>query len=518
MFAMVRSVHTFSLIKVCGVVSASSSSSTTSKTLIWFFRFTEVSNTTLENFQTRNCSFSSSSESSTKVESFDFLHQFSPSKKNNLLSSRLSVINPYERRQIVVCLSKLIKRGQGFLLKGFSLGFCPFVLVRIMKFFNDHRSALAFFKFAFEDDDSESSIRSCCIVAHLFAAQKLRYLSQDVLSCVVARIGSHRSRDLVDLMWSNHHMYESDFSVLDSLMRAFLNVNMVSNALEVLNRIREEKLRPSLSAVNILLKLLLQRGDFSIVWKLFRDMVGKGPHPSNYVFNVMGSMKSASNVFMDMHRTGLTPDIVTYNTLISGYCKAFDLSNAEDFATKMCASGWHPDITTYNIRMHGFCSSRKIKEAVKMLNELISLGVVPNTVTYNTMMNGVCSDILDRAMILTAKLLKMAFVPNVVTVNLLLSHFCRKGLPERALTWGHKLSQVSFPFDDITYKILERARCDILEDAEIAKETPGESIFLDFLMYITYDYIGRNNSYQDKDKLYFIRNMSSQFFGPCQVK
>lgn len=213
-------------------------------------------------------------------------------------------------------------------------------------------------------------------------------------------------------------------------------------------------------------------------------------------------MKAANNTFMDMHRFGQNPDIVTYNTLISGYIKAFGLVNAEDFLAKMWDSGWQPDIITYNTWIHVFCSSRKIVQAVRMLDELIASGFIPNTVTYNTMVNGVCCDMLERAMILTAKLLKMAFVPNVVTVNTLLSHFRRHGLPQMALMWGHKLYLVSFPFDHVTCTILQSAKWDSLQDAEIVKESPGEAIVVDFLMHITFDYIAKDMSYRDKNQRY----------------
>ncbi|KAH7843527.1 hypothetical protein Vadar_017714 [Vaccinium darrowii] len=750
--------------------------------------------------------------------------------------------------------------------------------------FGNRQIAFAFFKFySFGDGYSEETVQVCCVAAHLLAAERLRCSAQDLLSWVVGRIGFDRSWEVVEYMCSEHYKYETDFSVLDSLMRAFLNAEMAPLALEMVDRMREVGVKPSLSAVNILFKLLLRIGDYGSVWKLFRDMVDKGPFLSNYTFNAMilgfvrkgyleigeylsyvmeefqfkpdactynilinaycirgrtsdglallrfmiergcnpsnitfntlinalckegnvvearklfdgiqemglspntimyntlisgyvkardikqanmlfeemrnsgvapdgvtfnilvvghykygreedgnrllrelsmsgllpdsslsdisvaglcwagrldeamgileemlekgmnvsviafnsviaaysnagleerafeayklmvnyglspssstcssllmalsikgrlleakelmsamidkcfpvnkvaftilldgyfktgdipaaqglweemerrgmspdavafsaiidglskaglveeaygaflkmsrkgfvpnnyaynsliggfvncgrlsealklekemrqrgllpdvftmniiingfckqGRMKSAIDTFMDMHRMGLTPDIVTYNTLISGYCKAFDMVNLDNFVNKLHASGWDPDITTYNIRIHGFCSSRRMNRAVMMLDELVSSGVVPNTVTYNTMMTGVCNDILDRAMILTAKLLKMAFVPNIVTTNLLLSHLYKQGLPERTLMWGQKLSEICVDFDDITFKILDKAYHAIQEDAEYSRGTSGKSLFLDFLMYITYDYLCR---------------------------
>ncbi|KAM1027598.1 hypothetical protein ACFX2G_041224 [Malus domestica] len=132
-----------------------------------------------------------------------------------------------------------------------------------------------------------------------------------------------------------------------------------------------------------------------------------------------------------------------------------------------------------------------------ILDELVSRGVVPDSVTYNTMMNGACVDILDRAMILMAKLLKLAFLPNTVTINVLLSQFCKQGKPEKALMWGQKLSEFSTCFDKITYKLLDRAYHNLQEDSEISSGTAENSLFLDFLMYITYDYLCRNKPCRD---------------------
>jgi pentatricopeptide repeat protein len=189
----------------------------------------------------------------------------------------------------------------------------------------------------------------------------------------------------------------------------------------------------------------------------------------------------------------LIPDIVTYNTLIDGYCKAFDTVSTDEVVNKMYATGWDPDITTYNIRLHGLCTGRKMSRAVMMLEELISAGVVPDTVTYNTVMNGVCTDVLERAMIVTAKLLKMAFVPNVVTANLLLSHFCKQGMPEKTIMWGQKLNEISFGFDEISIKLMDRAYRNIQDNVDVPKPPPEKSLFLDFLMYVTYDYLSRNS-------------------------
>lgn len=111
------------------------------------------------------------------------------------------------------------------------------------------------------------------------------------------------------------------------------------------------------------------------------------------------------------------------------------------------------------------------------------------------MMNAICRDILDRALIVTAKLIKMAFIPNVVTVNILLSQFFKQGMPERTLWWGQKLSEISFGFDEVSHRIIERAYENIQNSAELFSGASEKRLFLDSLMYITYDYMYRNRQY-----------------------
>ncbi|XP_050237073.1 pentatricopeptide repeat-containing protein At1g63400-like isoform X1 [Mercurialis annua] len=829
------------------------------------------------------------SHSSNSHTTFDYFYQFSPfypSTPNP--NHHLSSLNSNERRLLVVGLGTLIKLGQTYLLKGFSHNFCPSFLVNIMRLLDNRQTAFAFFKFVFHIH-SDASVHSYCSAAHLLAAEDLQLLAQDVISWVIQRLGASWSTQLVEIMWANHHRYESDFSVLNTLMRGFMNAGMPQEALEIVVRMRDVGVRPSSSAISILFRLLLRVGDYGSVWKLLRGMIREGPLPCNHNFNIMilcfcqkgylqvgesllfvmqkfrcqpdvyaynilinayrtrgrtsdalgllhlmikngckpssitfstiitafcnegnvmearklfdgiqevglspnvsmyntlmngyfkarnacqanmlyeemrnkgispdgatfnilvagnqkygreedskrlfrhlsglnpdcslydisvaglcwagkldeamecledllekgiplsviafnsvisaysmagfeenahkaykvmamfdvlpssstcsslllglskkgrlqearnllykmlekdfpinkvaytvlldgyfkvgdtagahslwhemeargmypdavafsafidglskaglveegyevflemlrkgfvpnnfiynsliqgfcncgkldealklenkmrqngllpdtftmniiingfckeGRMRSAHDTFVDMRRIGLTPDVITYNTLIGGYCKVSDMVSADDFVNRMCATGWDPDITTYNIRIHGSCISRKMSQAVMMLDELMAVGIVPDTVTYNILMNAVCTDILDRAMILTAKLLKMAFVPNVVTTNVLLSHFCKQGMPEKTLIWSQKLSDISFNFDEISNKIMDKAYLKIHNNAKQLSAASEKCLFMDFLMYNIYDYFRRTLDNKRKD-------------------
>lgn len=254
----------------------------------------------------------------------DYLNQFVPFSIPN--SNSLTHINSYERRKIVVGLSKMVKNEKGYILKAFSQKFCPYFLVKVMKLLETRETAFAFFKLVV-CDDSESTIRSCCIAAHIFAAEDLRLLAQDVVTWVISRIGAGRSKHMVEFMCDDFHLFGSDFRVLDALLHGYLRVEMSAEVMEILYRMREVGIMPSESAITILFKSLLRVGDYGSVWKLFRDMIHLGPRPSNYTFNALilgfcrnGCIRIGESLLHVMHKYMCVADFFAYNILINAYC------------------------------------------------------------------------------------------------------------------------------------------------------------------------------------------------------
>lgn len=211
-----------------------------------------------------------STHSSSISQTFDVLSQFAPLK--NLSKTSNTVINSNERRKIMLGLGRMIKREECEFLNLFSMNFCPYLLVKILRLLGDRETAFSFFKFSF-CDDSEESVLSCCLACHVLAREGSRYLAQDMITWIILKIGGSRCGELVEWMWTGHWEYESDFSVLDSLMRGFLNVGMAEQAVEIVGKMREVGLVPSLSAISSLFRLLFRVGGYCSVWKLFRDMI-----------------------------------------------------------------------------------------------------------------------------------------------------------------------------------------------------------------------------------------------------
>ncbi|CAI9770379.1 unnamed protein product [Fraxinus pennsylvanica] len=380
-------------------------------------------------------SLSSSSNSLSFDSKFDFLEQFTPFK--NFFNASSTLINSNERRKIAFGIAKMIKQEKGYLLQKLAYNFCPYILVEIMKMLEERQVAFAFFKFVFKDN-LESVIWKSCIAAHLLAAEDLRFLAQDVLTWVIRRTGEDRSNEVVEFMWREHSKYESDFSVLNSLMRSFTNAEMGSQALDVLGRLRKTGSRPSLSAIISLLKLLLRVGDYGSVWKLFRDMVKRGPCPSVFIYNVMilgfcrrGCVSIGESLLHVMKKFRCEPDVYTYNILINAYCVRGWTSDALNWVRMMVESGCKPSTVTFGTVISAFCKDGNIVEARNIFDGMQEMGVLPNTVSYNTLMNGyVKAREVNQANMLYEEMRSKGVAPDSITFNILVAGHYKYGTEE----------------------------------------------------------------------------------------
>ncbi|KAL0425450.1 UNVERIFIED_CONTAM: hypothetical protein Sradi_1079800 [Sesamum radiatum] len=324
------------------------------------------------------------SSSSFRVASkFDFLGQFSPFSSSYNDDSFYTVVNSNERRKLAVGISKIIKQGKGYVLRRFSSNFCAFGLVKIMKLLLNEEAAIAFFKYVFRDH-SDGVVRQCCVAVHLLLAEQFRLLAQDVLGWVIQEIGEERSYRIV---WQEYFKDALDFFILDALMRSFTNVEMASCSLEVLGRMREVGHRPSVSAICLLLKLLLRFGHCGRVWKLYRDMVCKGPIPSIYIYNMMilgfcrrGRIRIGESLLYVMQKFGCEPDVHTYNILINAYCVRGWTLDALNWVHLMVESGCNPSPATFSTIINAFCKEGNIAEARKIFDGMQEIGVFPNCI------------------------------------------------------------------------------------------------------------------------------------------
>ena len=86
---------------------------------------------------------------------------------------------------------------------------------------------------------------------------------------------------------------------------------------------------------------------------------------------------------------GLKPDIVTYNTVISGFCYMKRLNRAIEFYENlMTEKHLQPYAITSTILIDAFCKEGRMVEAMLLFNKILDMGSLPNVVTYSCLVDG----------------------------------------------------------------------------------------------------------------------------------
>jgi leucine-rich PPR motif-containing protein len=93
-----------------------------------------------------------------------------------------------------------------------------------------------------------------------------------------------------------------------------------------------------------------------------------------------GQVDKAYSLFLEM---GVSPNVVTYTTIIDGLCKAQSVDKAD---------GVKPDHDTYNCLIHGYLSTRQWEEVVRRLKEMSTRGLEPDVFTYGLLLDYLCEN------------------------------------------------------------------------------------------------------------------------------
>jgi len=96
------------------------------------------------------------------------------------------------------------------------------------------------------------------------------------------------------------------------------------------------------------------------------------------------SMDRTSNLLEDMRESSVEPDIITYSTIVKGYCLEGDVDRAFQVLEDMKSDDkFAPDEILYNSILDGCSKQHRVDDALRLLEEMKSAGVVPSNYTLS---------------------------------------------------------------------------------------------------------------------------------------
>ncbi|PIN12126.1 hypothetical protein CDL12_15266 [Handroanthus impetiginosus] len=293
-------------------------------------------------------------------------------------------------------------------------------------------------------------------------------------------------------------------------------------ALQVFDEIPSYRCQRTIKSVNTLLNSLLMCRKFDKMTE-FLSGIEKYGSPVACTYNILinaccmrSDLERARELFDEMRRRGVEPNVVTFGTLINGLCANSELGMAFSLRRRMERDfKIRPNAHIYVALIKALCKVNHLNEAIELKNEMLRKkveldpavystlisaffkfgrkvevsglleemkqnGCKPNTVTYNAMIFGFCQEKeFDKAFEALSEMEKEGCKPDVISYNVIISRLCRVRKVREANDLFEDMPRLKCVPDVVTYRTLFEGFCDVKQFKEAASLL-DEMIFMGY--------------------------------------
>ncbi|CAN4119738.1 unnamed protein product [Withania somnifera] len=169
-----------------------------------------------------------------------------------------------------------------------------------------------------------------------------------------------------------------------------------------------------------------------------------------------GKSESSLQLFTQMKRDGLVPDVVTYSTLLAGCVKVKDgYHKALELVQELMSNGLQMDSVTYGSLLSVCASHNECNEAAKYFQKMKDEGHSPNVYHYSSLLNAYSADRnCEKAEALIEEMKSAGLVLNKVIYTTLLKVYVKGGLFEKSKALLKELEALGYAKDEMPFCLL----------------------------------------------------------------
>lgn len=230
------------------------------------------------------------------------------------------------------------------------------------------------------------------------AGEKPIQVSGPTYGSMMKAFGQAHDVPRVKDLWS--HMSTRDVKLtavtLGCMVEALVANNNVGEAWQIVNDIwAKDEQRDLVNTViySTIVKGFTMSRQHDKVVAIYKEMKERGIPCNTITYNTMlnalarcGMMHEVPQLLEDMRDSNppVQPDIVTYSTIVKGYCMAGEVDKAFALLREMRkCNAVTPDEVLYNSLLDGCAKQSRVDEALTLLEEMKTQGVVPSNYTLS---------------------------------------------------------------------------------------------------------------------------------------
>ena len=233
---------------------------------------------------------------------------------------------------------------------------------------------------------------------------------------------------------------------------------------------------PDACTYNILINAFFRTGCLDDAWNVFDEMRKRGVRPNVVTFVTLVSglcvnnrLEEALRLKDDMVRVyGIKPNASVYTPLIKELCRTGDLNLAFGLKDEMERYKIQLDSAVYTTLISALFKVGRKDMVYQILEKMKVSGCKPDTVTYNAMIHGFCMETdFEAAYKVFDQMAKEGCKPDIISYNIIIGGLCKEGKWAEANDLFEDLPRRGFK-RDVSYRIIFVGFCDCRRFKEAA--------------------------------------------------
>lgn len=204
------------------------------------------------------------------------------------------------------------------------------------------------------------------------------------------------------------------------LLKSHCDSGSSDKALELLNEMENKGVEVTIVTYTTVLNCLYKQGNAEEAERLWSEMEKKGVDLDVAAYNVRitntygGDPERLKELIDEMRDAGLKPDTISYNFLMTCYCKNEMMDEAKKVYEGLEENGCSPNATTFRTWIYHLCGSGNFDKAYKVFKESVMVHKIPDFNTVKLLVEGLVKKKKIKEAKGVIRTIKKKFPPNVL--------------------------------------------------------------------------------------------------------
>jgi len=250
-----------------------------------------------------------------------------------------------------------------------------------------------------------------------------------------------RLKDLTRLEFTVKRMKELQIQpspvTLGILVKTYGQAGDLQKVLQVWSDMEQQRGQANAVTYGCMIDACVKCGNLAKAVEIFTGMRESGKHKNTILYTTLikgygldKDLPNALQLFREMATEGVPYNTITYNSILDACVKCSDLATAEGLLREMMSptSSTEPDLITFSTLLKGYCYMGDLDKALQVVEAIKARGLRCDELVYNTLMDG-CVKTNDMAtgLGLFEEMVSLGLRPSAITHSILARLYQRSG-------------------------------------------------------------------------------------------